>query len=43
MVQHAIERYRDCTESGIWPAYTEADSIELIALPRWARGREDLL
>jgi hypothetical protein len=43
MVQHAIERYRDCTESGVWPAYTDADSIELITLPRWARGREDFL
>ena len=43
LVQHAIERYRDCTESGIWPGYTDADAIELITLPRWARGREDYL
>jgi PDDEXK-like domain of unknown function (DUF3799) len=43
LVQHAIERYRDCTASGIWPAYTDPGSIELITLPRWARGREDHL
>ena len=29
----AIERYRDCTESGIWPGY--GDDIQEIALPRW--------
>lgn len=43
MVQHAIERYRDCTATGTWPAYTATDDIELITLPRWARGREDYL
>ena len=43
LVQHAIERYRDCTASGTWPGYTGTDSIELITLPRWARGREDYL
>ena len=43
LVRHAIERYRDCTESGVWPAYTEAGAIELITLPRWARNREDFL
>jgi hypothetical protein len=37
----ACEIYRDCTESGIWPAYS--DDVELIALPRWARTREDYL
>lgn len=30
----AIERYRDCTEAGLWPGYTS--EIELISLPPWA-------
>lgn len=29
----ALERYRDCTASGIWPGYSA--EIEEIALPRW--------
>ena len=36
----ACERFRDCTEAGIWPAYT--DDIALISLPAWARTREDV-
>jgi hypothetical protein len=32
--RQAIERYRDCTEAGVWPAYS--DDIELISLPPWA-------
>ena len=36
----AIEIYRDCTEAGVWPGYS--DEIELISLPAWARPpRED--
>ena len=34
----AMERYRDCTESGIWPGYSE--DIEVISLPFWATSRE---
>jgi hypothetical protein len=32
--RQAIERFRDCTEAGIWPGYS--DDIELISLPPWA-------
>ena len=32
--RQAIERFRDCTEAGIWPGY--ADDIEYISLPPWA-------
>jgi len=38
----AIERYRDCTESGRWPGYSgRADDIELISLPPWATRTEE--
>lgn len=30
----ALEVFRDCTEAGIWPGYS--DEIELISLPFWA-------
>jgi hypothetical protein len=40
--RHACEIWRDCTEAGIWPGYT--DDIELISLPPWAtRPAEDLI
>lgn len=45
-MRRAIERFRDCTESGIWPAYSNpADAIETISLPRWAQmqAEEDYL
>lgn len=32
--RQALERYRDCTESGVWPGYSP--DVEVIALPRWA-------
>jgi hypothetical protein len=35
--RQAIERYRDCRESGLWPGYS--DDIELISLPSWAVPR----
>jgi hypothetical protein len=34
----AIERFRDCTEAGHWPGYSE--DIEQIALPPWAARTE---
>lgn len=38
----AIERYRDCTESGIWPGYSgHPGDIELISLPAWATPRTE--
>jgi hypothetical protein len=36
----AMERYRDCTESGIWPGYQPENVIALITLPPWARRHE---
>lgn len=35
--QYAREIYRDCLESGVWPAYS--DSVERISLPAWAQRR----
>jgi len=32
--RRACERYRDCTEAGIWPAY--AEDVIPISLPAWA-------
>jgi hypothetical protein len=43
LVRRALERYRDCTESGLWPGYdadTE-DGIAHIDLPRWAMPGAD--
>ena len=33
--RRALERFRDCTESGIWPGYT-ARAYTTLSLPRWA-------
>lgn len=38
----ALERFRDCTASGIWPGYQAADTYARIALPRWAFYDDDL-
>lgn len=35
--QMAREIFRDCTESGVWPAYS--DDIERVSLPAYARRR----
>lgn len=35
----ALEIFRDCTDAGVWPAYSS--EIELISLPPWARSREE--
>jgi hypothetical protein len=35
----ACEVWRDCTEAGVWPAYS--DEVELVRLPPWAYPRED--
>jgi hypothetical protein len=40
--RQAIERYRDCAESGIWPGYDpDPDHIETISLPAWAARAEE--
>jgi PDDEXK-like domain of unknown function (DUF3799) len=39
--REAMEIYRDCTASGVWPGYNPNMSIETIRLPRWARASED--
>jgi hypothetical protein len=36
--RRAIEIYRDCTATGMWPGHTTG--IELISLPPWAERRE---
>jgi len=32
--RQALETFRDCQQSGIWPGYS--DDIETVSLPRWA-------
>ena len=34
--QRALERFRDCTESGIWPGYVPDDTFAQPPAPRWA-------
>ena len=34
--RQALEIWRDCTETGIWPGYNPLETIETIRLPRWA-------
>lgn len=42
--ERAIERYRDCEESGIWPGYSpDLTEIKTISLPPWAQAKGDLL
>ncbi|MFD7416834.1 PD-(D/E)XK nuclease-like domain-containing protein [Kitasatospora purpeofusca] len=36
--RRALEIYRECTDSGRWPGYS--DDVELIALPAWAEARD---
>lgn len=38
-VSEALERYRDCTESGVWPGYPD-DEITEIDLPAYVRTEE---
>jgi hypothetical protein len=38
-VSEALERYRDCTASGVWPGFPE-DEITEIDLPAWVRTEE---
>lgn len=33
---YALQLYRECTETGTWPAYVADDEIPLISLPAWA-------
>ncbi len=33
----ALHRYRECTDAGVWPAYT--DDVELVSLPSWVEHR----
>lgn len=41
-IRRACERFRDCTESGLWPGYSShPDDIELISLPPWATRTEE--
>ena len=32
----ALQLYRECTETGVWPGYVGDDEIPLITLPGWA-------
>ena len=38
-MRRALEIYRDCTESGIWPAYDDS-TVHEISLPAWTYYRE---
>lgn len=40
-MQRACEMFRDCTQTGIWPGYS--DDIETISLPPWVRHVEENL
>lgn len=39
LTRRALEIYRDCTEAGVWPAFT--DDIAYISLPYWAIRRAE--
>lgn len=41
--RRAIERFRDCQESGQWPGYVPDDTFATPAAPRWALYEEDLI
>lgn len=34
--RRALEMFRDCRESGIWPGYQAPDTYARVSLPRWA-------
>lgn len=34
--RRALERFRDCRETGIWPGFVREDQITPIDIPRWA-------
>ena len=34
--RRALEMYRDCRESGIWPGFQAPDTYARVSLPRWA-------
>ncbi|MGI8682043.1 MAG: PD-(D/E)XK nuclease-like domain-containing protein [Mycobacteriales bacterium] len=38
--RRALERFRDCTESGLWPGYVSDDTFAQPAAPRWALYQE---
>lgn len=39
--RRAMEIYRDCADTGLWPGYQADSDIAYISLPPWARQRED--
>lgn len=41
LMRQAIDRYVQCTETGIWPAY--GDDITLIGLPAWALPEMEII
>lgn len=38
----ALQMFRDCTDSGVWPGYTADDEIARVSLPRWAHYDNEL-
>jgi hypothetical protein len=40
--RRALERFRDCTASGIWPPYVADDTFTTVSLPPWAFYDNDL-
>lgn len=39
--RRALERFRDCTESGIWPGYLPDTEFARVSIPRWALSDSD--
>lgn len=40
--RRALQMYRDCETSGVWPGYTTDTEITSIDLPRWAYTEENI-
>lgn len=38
----ALERFRDCTEAGVWPGYVPSDTFAQPPAPRWALYEHDV-
>lgn len=39
----ALEVFRDCTATGVWPAYLPGDGVTTVTLPRWAYNDSEVM